>query len=305
MTVCVAAIARSGLSIIGAADRMITAHEVIEFQPDSPEMGLQEGGKVRRPTKLIPLTKSAIAMIAGDLCVQAEIISNLMSGLPGYDLGKIIDIRTIADRYRNAHDTLLSRRAEQEILSPLGLNLNSYIRRNKELNSELAIRIAKELDEFELPGTETIIAGIDDDGAHLFVIMNGRVSREDITGFAAVGSGYHQAESHLMVSGHSREVSAFKALYDVFVAKKHAESARGVGEQTDMFLIEKELPEPLFIYQDTIISMLDERYAAAETIAKETNKMVHAAIEQRFDDLKREVAKKEKEVGGDKPKQAE
>src|SRR6266853_1595139 len=58
VTVCIAAICENG-KLIGASDRMLTAGD-IQFEPQQ--------------SKLVQLTSSMVAMIAGDSALQAEIL---------------------------------------------------------------------------------------------------------------------------------------------------------------------------------------------------------------------------------------
>src|SRR6185503_18005785 len=87
------------------------------------------------------------------------------------------------------------------------------------------------------PDTGLIIAGIDGGGAHLYAGQEGKFSCEDAVGFAAIGAGSWHAQSQFMFARYTRSMPAAKALYLVFAAKKRAETAPGVGPETDMFII--------------------------------------------------------------------
>ena len=62
MTVCIAAICE-GITIYGASDRMITVGDVTEYEPPT--------------SKIVGLTSSIVAMMAGDMGLQSEIMREL------------------------------------------------------------------------------------------------------------------------------------------------------------------------------------------------------------------------------------
>ena len=64
VTVCVAAV--SGLIIFGTSDRMITSGD-IQFEPQQ--------------SKIVPLTNSIVAQIAGDVSIQTEIMQRVSSDI--------------------------------------------------------------------------------------------------------------------------------------------------------------------------------------------------------------------------------
>lgn len=82
MTVCVAAICDSK-TILGASDRMLTAGNV-QFQPPS--------------SKIYPITASIAIMVAGDMSLQAEIVSDLQ-GFIATQEQRNFAVKEIAESY--------------------------------------------------------------------------------------------------------------------------------------------------------------------------------------------------------------
>jgi len=101
----------------------------------------------------------------------------------------------------------------------------------------MASKLTSEILNYPMPDTGIIIAGIDEIGAHLYSGVDGKLACEDAVGFAAIGAGYWHAQSQFMFARYARNASAAKALYLVYAAKKRAETAPGVGSETDMFLM--------------------------------------------------------------------
>ncbi|MGJ7573375.1 hypothetical protein ACSFBX_22815 [Variovorax sp. RB2P76] len=224
MTVCVAAICEASQSVIGASDRMLTAGNV-QFQPPV--------------SKCYALTSSAVLMVAGEMTIQAEIVAVMRDKL--YAMLSIepppewLRISEIAAMYSQVHSELRAKRAENEFLRPLGLSLETFLSRQTEMSSQLVSSLATEMITKAFPRVEAIIAGVDRTGAHIYVADGAMVSCHDAAGFAAIGNGWYHANSHLMFSRHGKNAGFTKTLWLTYSAKKRAEVAPGVGEDTDMF----------------------------------------------------------------------
>jgi hypothetical protein len=227
VTVCVAAICQGAVGpvIFGASDRMITAGD-IQFEPQQ--------------TKVYPLTNSIIAQVAGDASIQAQIMRKVST-----DVNKRIeakptewwDVRDVAELYRHYYEELRSVLVEHDILVPLLLDRNTWLIKQREMNSELVIKIATELMNYEWEKTAVIFSGIDPSGAHIYVVRDGTISCHDSVGFAAIGAGEWHADSQMMFARHSRFKPIPETLLLVYSAKRRAEVAPGVGKGTDMFAI--------------------------------------------------------------------
>lgn len=227
MTVCIAAISdfKDKPVIVGASDRMLTASD-IQFEPEQP--------------KINPITSSIVIMIAGDSATQAEIIHDVEIEIASHiaaNPSKWIDLRTVAEVYVQFYNKRRMREVQNRILVPLGLDLNTFISRQNEMNSTFISQVATELYGYRIPDVEAIITGLDTTGAHIYVVSNGNITCNDTVGFASIGIGSGHANSQFMFAGHTGKKPYPDTLLLAYSAKKRAEVAPGVGEATDMFFI--------------------------------------------------------------------
>lgn len=194
-------------------------------------------------------------MIAGDIAVHAEIFSEvnpIIGDRIRQEPNNWWTVKDVADLYCQYYAKLKSKIATRHYLSPLGLDSNTFIARQNEMNPDVVKKIITGIIDYKLPDIEAIFAGIDTSGAHLYVVRNGNVSCEDRIGFAAIGVGSWHAESLFMAAGHTRAATTSRALYLTFAAKKRAEIAPGVGSETDMFLIGPQLGSYVTVAESVI-----------------------------------------------------
>lgn len=224
MTVCIAAIYNNN-AILGVSDRMITAGD-IQFEPPAP--------------KIVNLTNSIAVMTAGDSNLQTRLLSEASTHVReriDEEPEKWIPVRDVATFYKEAYSRIRISEAEAQILAPLGLDYASFLANQNNMSSESVSDLSFKLQRFSIENVATIIAGIDEDGPHIFVVRNDNVTWNDRIGFAAVGSGSNHALSHFMLSGYTGSAGEAKSLLTVHQAKKKSEVSPGVGPQTDLFVI--------------------------------------------------------------------
>lgn len=276
MTVCVAAIYENN-AVLGAADRMITSGGHIEFQPPQP--------------KIWPITSAITAMVADDISVHAAIHQEIL-GVVNERIQKEPQnwwkVKDIADLYCQSYHRLRSKAAADVVLSPFGLNLDTFIKRQQEMTKEFIDDVSYRLKKYEFGGASTIIAGIDAEGPHIYTVNDGNVSCKDRIGFAVIGVGYWHAASHLMFSGHSRNNSGERTLLLVHQAKRKSEVAPGVGRETDMFLAGPRLGTFFWITKEWI-DQLDKIY---ESYLRQ-NARLNKKVEGKFKTFVEEQAKKQ------------
>lgn len=271
MTICIAAICTWGAQkmIVGASDRMLTAGD-IEFEPSQ--------------SKIFALTPTGhvIALTAGDTAAQTEICTKTSQQLTKRT---VTDIGEIADIYGHQFAACRRRRSEQAILAPLGLDIESFAARQREMLPQLVDRIATDLRDHKLEA-ETIITGVDASGGHIYVIRDpGEIARNDGVGFAAIGLGEWHAASQFMFRRYTSQWTFPRASMLTYSAKKRAEVAPGVGRETDMFYIgpgfsrcnyfAPELQEQLTNIYDNSIA---EEEKSAERALKGFEQYVHEAL---------------------------
>ena len=185
MTVCIAAICAEGY-IFCAADRMLTSGD-IQYEPLSP--------------KTFGLTKFVVSMMSGDAAFYTEIMDAVIADLQGRHEERV-PVADIARKFGKFRSDLLRQRAENAILRPLGLTSESFLQQQQFMDAQLVDKLATELLNFDVPGIDVIIAGVDE-RPQIYVLADGDISCNNAIGFASVGSGSRHAESQFMLARHS------------------------------------------------------------------------------------------------------
>jgi hypothetical protein len=224
VTVCIAAMCENGI-ILGASDRMITWGDV-QFEHQAP--------------KARALTSSITVMTSGDAALLRETVLGVegeIAGLLSGNLQRWLDIREVADMFVRHRNLIKLRRAEAALLAPLGLNQWSFLQGLHSLGVELNKTIATDLIQFPMPYTAFIISGVDASGAHIYTVTDGALVCNDAMAFAAIGFGARHAESQFMLSQHAVHRSLAETFLLIYLAKKRAEVAPGVGSETDLFTV--------------------------------------------------------------------
>jgi len=186
-------------------------------------------------TKVFPLTRNVVAMISGDGSKMLTICQQAWADLqakPQADVAGVVGIVT-------ARFAALRRsEAEASMLTPLGLDLPKLLLGQKRgMDKELVASLLREVREYSFD-SNLIITGTDGSGAHIYIVGDpGRAMCCDLMGFAAIGVGDWHAESQFMVAKYVSSWPFEKALRLLYLAKKRAETAPGVGTDTDLFII--------------------------------------------------------------------
>lgn len=221
MTVCIASISKDNL-ILGIADRLVTATD-IEFEPSF--------------AKIFPFTTSTFLMTSDeDASLSAEIYHdclNKVTQLVVNDPANWLNVALVVDMYLESRNEAKRKRAERDILLPLGLNSHTFISRQSEMNADFITAIANQLMNYRLPRVSSIICGMDKSGPHIYVIHDNDSECYDDIGFAAIGIGSSYANSQFMQYRHSRLSSTADTIFTTYLAKKRAEIAPGVGIEFD------------------------------------------------------------------------
>jgi hypothetical protein len=181
-----------------------------------------------------------------------------------------LKVRDVAEWYYQHFQKARNGRAAKAILNPLGLDHESFIVKQNQLDSTLVNKLASELVNFSVPEIEAIITGVDGDGPHIYVADNNGVESKDSVGFAAIGAGYWHANSQMMFAEHARWKPMPAALFLTYAAKRRAEVAPGVGEVTDMLMIGPDLGT-YFMVGDHVLNALNKIYQDTRERAKESH----------------------------------
>lgn len=214
MTVCIAALAESGRSIVCMADRALSYGELIQWDSDSSKMfALRNGG--------------VVIMFSGDEETTSRVLGKVIAreNELGDDVAATRAI--LEEEYREAIEEII----EAKFLAPRLLTRDDYIKAISltSINSFIE-SIAKEVKSHE-PGCSLLVCGFDksDRAFILHLDSPGVVTDMTITGFHSIGSGWEKSISKLQFSEFSRKDPLHVVLYDMFDAKAFAEMAVGVG----------------------------------------------------------------------------
>jgi hypothetical protein len=292
-------------TLIGASDRMLTAGDV-EFEPDQ--------------YKIWQFSSAIVALVAGDYALQSEILKRVDIEIKrriNEDPKTWVSVKEVGTAYCKKYRDLLREHAEAEILSPLGLDINTFLKRQGRMRPELVESIAEKLTKFQFPSLlETIFIGTDNDGplgddgekltyAQIYATEGDKLASLTTVGFAAIGIGKPHAESQFMFSGHSPNRPFSDTMLLTYAAKKRAEVAPGVGKTTDMVVIGPGLGTLLKV-EDAHLEKLDKIYQksrveaskAVERAKLETAKLLEAV---RKEYAERAEKKENKKEGGEIP----
>jgi len=228
VTICIAAVARETTAtgyrdvIITASDRMITL-----------------GGRTEyvwgRQTKTFWFSDSILALTADDPDVTLEICRSTTRALNERPLTVERVARKVAQKFREYRQ----RRNEWRILSPHGLTFETLIKSEQNLAPTVLSRLVNQLygDEGVL-NAQMIIAGLEDDAGHIYLIDDpGDCVCCDSEGFTAIGLGREPAESVFTEAMYTDRLPWTEAVVLVYLAKRRAEIAPGVGPDTDLYWI--------------------------------------------------------------------
>lgn len=222
MTVCIAALCRADHGeprAIVATDRMVTAGDFLEFEHSG--------------SKMVQLTEKAAVMVAGSTLDGMRLVKEAAAEeLPE-------QISAIAVALGQRYGAARMWRAQQAVLSPHGLSLDSFHGMHRGLNEQVVMLLENQLSQFNL-GVELLLAGVDESGAHIHTNGNpgGGDTNHDPIGWAAIGIGAPHVLSTMAGYVHSANADYKQTLFRVYAAKRGAEVAPGVGRETEMAVID-------------------------------------------------------------------
>jgi hypothetical protein len=135
MTVCVAAIAESGQSIVVAADRMFTAPAPISVEFETEEQ------------KIEVLSPLCVSLLSGNSAPGTEIFNETRRALGGRQIPTIAEVSEIV---RSTYATIRSKKANEAIVAPAlgadfltfaakGLTLPQYLQFQGQMYQVLSI----------------------------------------------------------------------------------------------------------------------------------------------------------------------
>ncbi len=260
--------------VVGASDRMLTSG-IVEFEPPRE--------------KLVWLHHSVVAMVAGDVSIQTGILNSVSERIAHRKLKKPPTVQWVAEIYGQLAMADRDSRAEADVLRPRGLTHKEFIKWQSKLNRAFVTQVDLELmgfaEKFERD-VGCIIAGTDSVGAHIYVGQPGPPRCEDSVGFAAVGTGDWHADSYLMLQKHTPAIEAPAAMVAVYFAKKRGESAPGVGEATDMFLIGPDGIRGASNADSSMVRQLDRIYGRERKAAARADQRARQEMVRHFEEIR-------------------
>lgn len=225
MTVCVGAICQGGSTVVVAADRMLSY---------GAPMNLQAEGAVR---KIYPLTDHCVLLFSGSVPEGEEIRKSALALIQPLQNPEIATIANIAGAAYQSHK---KKRVEDMILRPLlGVDYSGFDQLvAQSASSQVLPQILGMIAQHNLQ-TDLMIAGVDSTGGHLFAVSHpGIVLPLDTVGTASIGSGGMHAAIRMSLGKHEKDYGLPQTIYNVHEAKLAAEIAPGVGQVTDIAVID-------------------------------------------------------------------
>jgi len=261
MTICIAALADDGKSLILASDRKITYGFPINTEIESDNKKIEK------------ITDKIFILSAGDSFVGSQLVEEIKGEQQG-----ATSVKNVAEAARKRYIELRTKRMVQIYLEPRGMSLDYYLQKQKDLNEQISIQIdsgmSRDQQSFIL---SLIVGGIDDSGGHIYGIFHpGIMNVMDFSGFCAIGIGDVHAINSLIGNKYTSKSSLREVLYLVYDAKKRSEVAPGVGKYTDIYTIKTDGVHEL---TNTEIDELDK-------IKQELNTKLESDLKKALEDYK-------------------
>jgi len=159
LTVGIAAISQQGTGsyVILASDRMVTAWEDTEYEPNKPKLyRLRDDNKI-------------VVLIAGDTAAQSVIGQAASIEISRRDVS---EVREAAEIFAKHVGEYRKDAVEREVLAPFGLTFDTYISRPREMSDALTFSIRDELRNLD-SGVEAVVAGVESGGwSHIYQIAD-------------------------------------------------------------------------------------------------------------------------------------
>lgn len=187
--------------------------------------------------KVNQLGDRVVALVAGDALRG----SSLVRAVGATGVGVAGSVRSVAEAAAARYAELRREVVDATIFGPRGITLAEFYRGlQPTLMGPLVGVLDQQVAGLDL-GLEVLIAGVDDEGGHLFQIGNpggaGVVLDFAPIGFGAIGSGGLHAVQAMIGFGHTPSRGLNDTVFRVFASKRRAEVAPGVGHDTDLLVI--------------------------------------------------------------------
>jgi 20S proteasome alpha/beta subunit len=245
MTICIAALSDNGAACVVAADRQMTVGgTALEFE--------------HHESKIDRISDSCFALSSGSALVASEVVDKTRQAIAAAGNATV---HQMAEMMRDVYMTVHLERVEHVILLPRGWRWAEFKQFGaQQIPVQAYIGIDQQIFNFGLQ-TEFIVAGVDASGGHIGWIHYhgmagaGWLEFYDKIGYQAIGSGASHASILLSLGGQHKGLPLAETVYNVYVAKKNAEVAPGVGNATDLGIVSS---KGLEIVSEDTLKKLDE-----------------------------------------------
>jgi 20S proteasome alpha/beta subunit len=230
MTICIGALCANGDGtpnsvVVAASDRMVTLAGFVEFEHDVPK-GMQ-------------ISERIIGLMAGDALRGSQLQRNVRKTVPAGG----ISVAQVANEVARVYVAERQEEVENSIFRPRGLTSQEFYQGGvmQRLLQPVAGHLDQSVASFDY-GVELLLVGVDDEGGHIMRVSNpgGSVSDYEQIGYHAIGSGTLHALQAMIGFRHTGQRGLAGTLFNVYVAKKRAEVAPGVGNETDMMIVSQD-----------------------------------------------------------------
>ena len=231
-------------------------------------------------TKLYFLASQTIALFSGDMQLHAAVVPRAMQRIAlVIGANNNILVEEIAEIYAEEFAVYRRARAARMYLAPLKLTIDNFLQVQPQ---QIALELANKMLDAQV-ASEVIIAGIDTTGAHIFKIYDpGIATCFDTPFFACSGIGEPHALSQFMLAKFDKQWSLEKTVFLTYSAKRLAEAAAGVGQQTDMAIIR--LGTPIYVLtkddRDALERLMQSATAKADAARDEAYSSIRSYIEE-------------------------
>ncbi len=181
--------------------------------------------------KLSSLNGNPVALISGRLGRAKELCGIYKSHLTN----TVLTEDNLLDRMREPLGIIKHRLAEAYTQRCLAISYDDLLDRDENwIGKERRERYLAAIDQNKL-GVDLIFAGFVDGKAIVCELRDGDVTRA--SNFSVIGSGSYTAEPALHARGQMATTSLEDTLYNVYEAKRYAETSPNVGPQTFIYVL--------------------------------------------------------------------
>lgn len=249
VTQLVGAICDHGKKIVTVSDRMVsTSGMTLTFEQER--------------TKAVKISNNSVILTAGTVH-QPDLLRQAKEEARGKD--RIVDI---AEILKTAYQEIRERAVIDEVLFPdIGIrSFSEWHDKQTKLHDATVMRLSDKISHFQL-GLLLLFAGMDEEGHIIRIDDPGVCTSYDTLSFCCIGIGNRHAETVFAYYRYSRAFSLKEALYIAFEAKKKAEMAGGVGQTSDLLIIDS---DGIKVINDDTVEALEEIYYEREARAERT-----------------------------------